>query len=142
MPESRYSEFKNFILFQEIFVFKISLYLILNEKHELKNSKDFMMTYQDFKKYLRKLREAAAKSCDIVCYKEENCPGHKVLQLMNDYEDFMLDSVENKTLFYKYVKFEKIYDDNAPMMGYKLIPKVEVDLGWRTWSQRMSYLIV
>ena len=68
------------------------------------------------------------------------CHGHQVLQIMNDYEDFIIDSVENKTLFYKYVVFEKIYDDNAPMLGFVLNPLDEVDLGWKSWSQRMSYL--
>ena len=86
------------------------------------------------------MRKAAADSCGVVCYKDELCNGHKTLELMNDYENFMLDSVENKTLFYKYVEFEKFFDDNAFMMGYRLKPKIEVDIGWKSWSQRMSYL--
>ena len=118
MAESKYDQFKKFILFEEIFVFSLSLYTILNEKHELKsNNKKFIMSYHEFKNYLRKLRKAAANSCGIVCYKDKMCPGHEVLQIMNDYEDFMLDSVENKTLFYKYVVFEKLFDDSAPMLG-------------------------
>ena len=141
MAESRYNQFKKYILFEEIFVFSLSLYTILNEKHELKtNNTKFIMTYQDFKKYLRKLRKAAADSCGVVCYKDKMCYGHEVLELMNGYEDFIFDSVENKSLFYKYVEFEKIFDDNAPMLGYVLTAKEEVDLGWKSWSQRMSYL--
>ena len=75
----------------------MSLYEILNEKYEVKtsNQKKFIMTYQDFKKYLRKLRKAAADSCGVVCYKDEICSGHKVLEIMNAYEDFMLDSVDD-----------------------------------------------
>ena len=142
MAESTYAKFKKYVLFEEIFVFKITLYFILNEKYEVSNSgeKKFLIPYKDFKKNIRKLRKAAAESCGIVCYKSEMCDGHKTLELMNDYENFMLDSVENKTLFYKYVEVEKFFDDDAPMMGYRLKPKVEVDLGWKSWSQRISYL--
>ena len=143
MAESKYSEFKKHILFHEEFLFIMSLYQILNEKHEVKTSNGqlkFIMSYQNFKKYLRQLRKAAADSCGIVCYKDKMCPGHEVLKIMNDYEDFMVDLVENKTLFYKYVVFQKIYDDNAPMFGFVLNPLDEVDLGWKSWSQRMSYL--
>ena len=143
MAESScYSKFKEFILFQELFKFSISLYFILNEKYEILNNgeKKFLIPYRDFKKCLRVIRKAAAESCGIVCYKDEMCDGHKTLELMNDYENFMLDSVENKTLFYKYVEVEKFFDDDAPMMGYRLKPKVEVDLGWKSWSQRISYL--
>ena len=143
MAESKYSEFKKYILFHEEFAFIISLYQILNEKFEVKTDNGqlkFIMSYQNFKKNLRKLRKAAADSCGIVCYKNKMCRGHEVLQIMNDYEDFIIDSVENKTLFYKYVVFEKIYDDNAPMFGFVLNSLDEVDLGWKSWSQRMSYL--
>ena len=141
MAESRYDQFKKFILFEEIFVFSLSLYTILNEKHKvIRDNNMFIMNYQDFKKYLRQLRKAATDSCGIVCYKDKMCRGHEVLKIMNEYEDFMLDSVENKTLFYKYVVFEKLLDDNAPMLGYILKPRHEVDLGWKSWSQRMSYL--
>ena len=141
MAQSNYDQFKKFILFEELFVFSLSLYTILNEKHKvIRDDKMFIMSYQDFKKYLRKLRKAAADSCGIVCYKDEMCQGHKVLKIMNEYEDFMLDSVENRTLFYKYVVFEKLFDDSAPMLGYVLKPRGEVDLGWKSWSQRISYL--
>ena len=143
MAESRYCEFKKYILFQEEFLFIISLYKILNEKHEVKTEngeKKFIMTYQDFKKYLRELRKAAAGSCGIVCYKDKMCSGHQVLEIMNRYKEFMQYSVEEKTFFYKYVVFEKMFDDSKPMFGYVLKPLEEVDLGWKSWSQRMSYL--
>ena len=143
MAESKYSEFKKFILFHEEFVFIMTLYEILNEKYEVKTDNGklkFIMSYQNFKKYLRKLRKAAADSCGVVCFKDEMCSGHEVLEIMNRYENFMVDSVENKTLFYKYVVFEKMFDDNKPMFGFVLKPLDEIDLGWKSWSQRMSYL--
>ena len=143
MTESKYSEFKKYILFAEDFLFIMSLYEILNEKHEVKNNNGkmrFIMSYSDFKQYLRKLRQAAKDSCGIVCYKDEMCSGHKVLDIMEKYENFMMYSVEIKTLFYKYVVLEKLFDDTYPMFGFVLKPLDEVDLGWKTWSQRMSYL--
>ena len=142
MAESSYSDFKKYILFHEEFLFIVSLYEILNEKHEVKtsNKKKFIMPYQKFKEYLRKLRKSAAESCGIVCFKDQMCSGHQVLEKMNAYEDFMQDSVENKTLFYKYVKFEQLLDKSEPMFGFVLTPLEEVDLGWKSWSQRMSYL--
>ena len=142
MAESTYSKFKKYILFEEEFIFIVSLYMLLNEKHEVKNSngEKFIMSYQNFKKYLRKLRKMAANSCGIVCFKDEMCPGHQVLKIMNEYEDFIQDSVENKTLFYKNVKFEKVFDDSAPMFGFILKPLDEMDIGWKSWSQRLQYL--
>ena len=143
MAESNYSEFKKYILFHEEFLFIVSLYEILNEKHEVKTidgKKKFIMCYQKFKEYLKKLRKSAAQSCGSVCYKDEMCSGHKVLEIMNAYEEFIQDSVENKTMFYKYVVFEQLLDKSEPMFGFVLTPLQEVDLGWKSWSQRMSYL--
>ena len=143
MAESKYSPFKKYILFEEDFLFVMSLYEILNEKHEVKNNDGkpiFIMSYTNFKQYLRKLRQAAKDSCGIVCYKSEMCSGHKVLEIMERHEEFMLDCVENKALFYKYVVFQNLFDDTKPMFGFVLKPLDEVDLGWKTWSQRMSYL--
>ena len=50
MAELSYSKFKKYILLEEFFIFKISLYLILNEKYEVLNNgeKKFLMPYQDF----------------------------------------------------------------------------------------------
>ena len=143
MAESKYSVFKKYVLFEEEFLFVMSLYEILNEKHEVKTNDEkpkVIMSYSNFKQYLRKLRQAAKDSCGIVCYKSEMCSGHKVLDIMEKYENFMLHCVEIKALFYKYVVFKKVFDDTYPMFGFVLKPLDEVDLGWKTWSQRMSYL--
>ena len=56
MAESKYSQFKKYILFQEDFLFITSLYFIFNEENEVKtinNELKFMMPYQKFKNYLR-----------------------------------------------------------------------------------------
>ena len=143
MAESMYSKFKKYILFQEDFFFITSLYFIFNEKNEIKsinNEPKFMMTYQKFKEYLIKLKKDAANSCGIVCRSDENCLGHQTLKLMQDYDDFMFDNVERRGLFYKSVKFVKVRSDDDPMFGYIICPIDEVDIGWKTWSQRMSYL--
>ena len=142
MAESKYSVFKKYVLFEE-FLFVMSLYEILNEKHEVKTNDEkpkFIMSYSNFKQYLRKLRQAAKDSCGIVCYKSEMCSGHKVLDIMEKYENFMMDCVERRALFYKYVVFKKLFEDTYPMFGFVLKPLDEVDLGWKTWSQRLSYL--
>ena len=137
-----YSQFKKFILFQEDFIFLTSLYFIFNEENAVKNKNEikFVLTYKKFKEYLNKLKKDAARSCGIVCRSINNCKGHEVLQLMQDYDDFLFDAVERKTVFYKSVKFVKEKSDNDPMLGYVIYPMEEVDLGWKTWSQRMSYL--
>ena len=141
-----YSQFKKFILFQEDFFFITSLYFIFNEENEVKNIKndkiEFVMTYEKFKGYLNKLKRYAAHSCGVVCQSINNCKGHEVLQIMQDYDDFLFDSVDRQTLFYKKVKFVKEKSDNDPMLGFVIYPMDEVDLGWKTWSQRMSYLNV
>ena len=112
MAESKYSQFKKYILFQEDFLFITSLYFIFNEENEVKtidnNKLKFIMSYDKFKKYLRKLRQDAKDSCGIVCHKTEMCLGHQTLDLMEKYENFMIDSVERRCLYYKYVKFIKI----------------------------------
>ena len=143
MAESKYSQFKKYILFQEDFLFITSLYFIFNEENEVKTidgKLKFMMSYDKFKKYLRKLRQNAKDSCGITCYKTEMCLGHQTLDLMEKYENFMIDSVERRCLFYKHVKFIKVKKDTHPMFGFIILPIDEVDLGWKTWSQRMSYL--
>ena len=143
MAESKYSEFMKYVLFERDFLFVFSLYGILNEKHEVKTSNGklkFIMRYNEFKQYLRKIRELAKDSCGIVCYKSEMCSGHKVLDIMEKYENFMIDCVERRALFYKYVVFEKVNKDTDPMFGFVIKPLDEVDLGWKTWSQRISYL--
>ena len=38
MAESKYSVFKKYVLFEEEFLFVMSLYEILNEKHEVKTN--------------------------------------------------------------------------------------------------------
>ena len=143
MAELMYSKFKKYILFQEDFIFITSLYFIFNEKNAVKNINDeikFVMTYQKFKEYLIKLKKDASNSCGIVCPSVKNCKGHQTLKLMQDYDDFLYDSVERPGMFYKSVKFVKEKSDNDPMFGYVIYPMQEVDLGWKTWSQRMSYL--
>ena len=144
MARLTYSQFKKYILFAEDFLFSISLYFIFNEQNEVKtidqNKLKFMMTYDKFKDYLKKLEEYASKSCGIICYKNDMCQGHKTLKLMQEYRDFMLDSVQRQGLYYRYVKFIKVKNDSDLMFGYILIPIDEVDLGWRSWSQRLAFL--
>ena len=143
MAESKYSEFKKYILFERDFLFVVSLYSILNEKNEVNtiNGKfKFIMRYDEFKQLLRKLRQAAKDSCGVVCYRDKMCQGHATLDLMEKYENFMIDSVERRCLFYKYVVFEKVKEDTDPMFGFVIKPLDEVDLGWYSWSQRLSYL--
>ena len=59
MAESRYSQFKKYILFHEEFVFIISLYQILNEKYEVKTNNGqlkFIMSYLLLKKIKKSSR--------------------------------------------------------------------------------------
>ena len=143
MAESMYSKFKKYILFQEDFIFITSLYFIFNEKNEVKsinNKLKFIMTYDEFKKCLNKLRKDASNSCGIVCRKDEKCLGHQTLDLMEKYDYFLFDEVERQGLFYKSVKFVKVKSDNDPMFGYIICPIDQIDIGWKTWSQRMLYL--
>ena len=144
MATSNYESFKKYILFHKEFQFIVSFYFILNEENcvEIKNDEPtFLMTYEKFKKTLIKLRQYAKDSCGIVCVSDEKCPGHKTLEVMQQYDDFIFDSVERRKCFYKYVKFiKKNYD--TKMFGYMIVPKNEIDLGWHSWSQRMRYLLV
>ena len=147
MAESMYSTFKKYILFEEPFMFITSLYFIFNEENEIKsidnNKIEFVMSYKKFKNYLNKLKKDASRSCGVVCTLDNNCSGHQVLKMMQDYDDFLFDSVERKADFYKSVKFVKLINnnnDNDPMFGFKIYPFDYVDLGWKTWSQRLSYL--
>lgn len=140
----KFDQFKKYILFNEFCQFVTSLYYILNEKYQVKTIDDkklkFIMPYQKFKEILRYLRKNAKDSCGVVCCRTEKCLGHQTLEVLEQYESFMLDAVERRCLFYKYVKFIKIKNDKDPMMGYMPIPIEEVDLGWKSWSQRLSYL--
>ena len=145
MATSIYESFKNYVLFHEEFMFKLSLYFILNEQNCIKTASGelkFILTYQNFKQLLLKLRNYAKNSCGIVCRSTENCQGHKVLEMMQKYDDFVFDSVERRAVFYKHVKFIKRNDDNSPMLGFIIVPINEVDLGWKTWSERMRYLLI
>ena len=143
MAVSRYEQFKKYILFQEDFIFMTSLYFIFNEENQVKtidNQLKFIMTYQKFKKYLKKLKEDAKNSCGIVCRCQQMCLGHQTLDLMEKYDHFMFDAVDRRGLYYKNVKFIKVKTDDHPMFGFIIIPIDEVNIGWKTWSQRMSYL--
>ena len=140
-----YETFKNYVLFQEHFVFKVSLYFIFNEENFIKTMNGdlkFVMTYEKFKKYLIKLRQYAKDSCGVVCQCNEQCLGHKTLELMQQYDDFIFDSVERRKCFYKHIKFIKRKNDDAPMFGFIPVPINEIDLGWHSWSQRMRYLLI
>ena len=146
MATLMYEKFKNYVLFHEEFLFKISLYYIFNEENSIystvKNETKFVLTYEKFKKYLIELRKYARNSCGIVCQSDNKCQGHKTLELMQNYDDFIFDSVERRAVFYKHVKFIKRKDDNDPMFGYIIVPINEIDLGWKTWSERMRYLLI
>ena len=145
MATSMYEAFKKYVLFHQDFMFKISLYFIFNEENSVQtvnNELKFVLTYEKFKKILIELRNYAKNSCGVVCQSDEQCQGHKTLEILQKYDDFMFDSVERCALFYKRVKFLKIRDDTDPMFGYIALPLDEVDLGWKSWSQRMNYLVV
>ena len=140
----KYQQIKKYILFEEIFQFHISLYLLLNEKFELKEMFNehlqFEMTFTSFKKYLRKLGKYAADSCGVVCYSNNECDGHRCLSYMQKYDEFMTYNVEHRELFYKNISIIKNGKNTDPMMGYIFIPKDIVDLKGKSWSQRLSYL--
>ena len=140
-----YDEFKNYVLFHEDFRFKVSLYFIFNEQNRVKTASGevkFVLTYQAFKLLLNKLRNYAKNSCGVVCQSTKNCQGHEVLEMLQNYDDFMFDSVERRAVFYKHVKFIKRGEDDDPMMGFIAVPINQIDLGWDSWSKRMSYLLV
>ena len=140
----KYQQIKKYILFEEIFQFHISLYLLLNEKFELKEMFNehlqFEMTFTTFKKYLRKLEKYAADSCGVVCYSDNECDGHRCLSYMQKYDEFMTYNVEHRELFYKNITIIKNGKNTDPMMGYIFIPKDIVDLKGKSWSRRLSYL--
>ena len=141
---STYEAFKKYILFHKEFQFVVSFYFILNKENCVDITSDeptFLMTYQKFKKILIKLRQYAKDSCGVVCSSDEKCQGHKILEQMQQYDDFIFDSVDRRKCFYRNVKFiKKNYD--TKMFGYIIVPNYEIDLGWHTWSQRMRYLLV
>ena len=129
MAESRYLEqFKKYILFERDVLFVISLYSILNEKNEVKSDDKlkFVMTYDEFKQYLIKLREAAKDSCGIVCSKSKMCIGHETLDLMEKYENFIIDCAK-RWMFYNRVEFVKVNKDTDPMFGFVIKPLDKVD---------------
>ena len=145
MATSMYQAFKKYVLFQEHFMFKISLYFIFNEENSVKTVNGeprFVMTYEKFKKYLLKLRQYAKNSCGVVCQSNEQCLGHKTLELMQKHDDFIFDCVERRAIFYKHVKFIKRKSDDEAMFGFIIVPINEIDLGWKTWSERMRYLLI
>ena len=146
MVGSMFDSFRKYILFHQEFKFIISLYFILNEENYIesidKETIKFVLTYEEFKKKLISLRKYARNSCGIVCQSDENCIGHKVLEIMQKYDDFLFDSVERCSTYYKYVKIVKTKSDNDPFFGFEIFPYIEVDLGWKKWSERMSYLVV
>ena len=145
MATSIYESFKNYVLFHEEFMFKISLYFIFNENNRIETASGelkFVLTYEKFKQYLLKLRNYAKNSCGIVCQSNKKCQGHQVLEMMQKYDDFIFDSVERRAVFYKHVKFIKRNNDNDSMMGFIIVPINEIDLGWKSWSERMRYLLI
>ena len=145
LPLSMYEKFQKYVLFEEFMKFKISLYFIFNEQNRVKTKNGeirFVLTYQAFKLLLNKLRRYAQDSCGVVCQSTKKCRGHEVLELLQNYDDFMFDSVERRAVFYKHVKFVQRGEDDDPMMGFKIIPINAMDLGWDSWSKRMSYLLV
>ena len=142
----KYDQFKKFTLFQEDFVFIVSLYQYLNEKFELKDFFDghlqFEMPYSNFRiNFLRKLENYAENSCGVVCYSNNNeCDGHRTLKYLQKYEEFMLHNVEERNVFYKNISIIKQGKNTDPLMGYIFISKDMVDLRGKSWSQRLSYL--
>ena len=76
MATSIYETFKDYVLFYEDFRFKISLYFIFNEQNRIKTASGelkFVLTYQNFKQLLNKLRNYAKNSCGIVCQSTKKC---------------------------------------------------------------------
>ena len=141
-----YKQFKEFVLFFEEFYFISSLYEFLNEKNELKGKlfnghKEFKLYYTDFKnKFLRKLRFYAKNSCGVVCSSDNPCDGHRTLEYLEKYDNFMTHMVVNENIFYKTIAIVKNGKNTDPMMGYIFIPMDMVDLKEKTWSQRVSFL--
>ena len=143
---NKYDQIKKFTLFKEEFVFIVSLYQFLNEKFELEDlfngHLQFEMSYSNFRiNFLRKLEDYAKKSCGVVCYSNTNeCDGHRTLKYFQKYEEFMTFNVENREIFYKNIVIIKEGKNTDHLMGYIFIPKDEVNLKGKTWSQRLAYL--
>lgn len=140
----KYFQVKKYLLFMEDFVFKTSLYFILNEKYEKKElfcgNLQFEMTYNQFKTILMFLERNAAETCGVVCYSDNECDGHRCLNYLRQYNEFMLESVEKREIFYKNIEIIKVGKNTDPLMGYVFLPKDAVDLKGKSWSQRLSYL--
>ena len=140
----KYFQIKKYLLFFEEFQFITSLYILLNEKFEKKelfnDNLQFEMTFSQFKTILRILEKNAADSCGVVCYSDNECDGHRCLNYLRKYDQFMLNSVENRELFYKNIEIIKYGKNTDPMMGYIFLPKDVINLKGKSWSQRLSYL--
>ena len=140
----KYQQIKKFILFVEEFKFITSLYTLLNEKFELKETFNgylqFEMNYSNFKNILRKLEKDAANSCGVVCEKTNTCDGHLALTYLQRYEQFMIYNCEERKIFYKDISIIKNGKNTDPLMGYIFIPKDVVDLKEKPWNVRLSYL--
>ena len=141
----KYTQFEKFVLFFEDFMFISSLYEFLNEKNELdlkfNGHLQFEFSYSHFKnKFLRKLEFYAANSCGVVCRSDNACDGHRTLQYLQRYEQFMIHMVEEEKIFYRNISVIKDGKNTDPMMGYIFIPKDMVDLSGRSWSQRLAFL--
>ena len=140
----KYFQIKKYLLFFEEFIFETSLYFILNEKFEKKelfnDNLQFEMTFSQFKTILRFLEKNAADSCGVVCYSDNECDGHRCLNYLRQYDNFMTESVENREIFYRNIEIIKNSKNTVPMMSYIFLPKDVVNLKRRSWSQRLSYL--
>ena len=140
----KYFQIKKYLLFFEEFIFETSLYFILNEKFEKKelfnDNLKFEMTFSQFKTILRFLEKNATDSCGVVCYSDNECDGHRCLNYLRQYDNFMTESVENREIFYRNIEIIKNSKNTDPMMGYIFLPKDVVNLKRRSWSQRLSYL--
>ena len=145
MP-GKYSQFEEYVLFFEEFYFISSLYEFLNEKNEVKGSLfnghiEFKFSYGEFKNnFLRKLRYYAKNSCGVVCPSDNPCDGHRTLEYLQKYDDFMTRMVVNEKIFYKNITVVKEGKNTDPMMGYIFIPMDMMDLSGKSWSQRVSFL--
>ena len=140
----KYFQIKKYLLFFEEFIFETSLYFILNEKFEKKelfnDNLQFEMTFSQFKTILRFLEKNAADSCGVVCYSDNECDGHRCLNYLRQYNEFMTESVESREIFYKNIEIIKHGKNTDPMMGYIFLPKDVINLKGKSWSQRLSYL--
>ena len=81
------------------------------------------MTFSQFKTILRFLEKNAADSCGVVCYSDNECDGHRCLNYLRQYDNFMTESVENREIFYRNIEIIKNSKNTDPMMGYIFLPK-------------------